>query len=167
MNKFVFKIVMLVGTLLMFIGLLSNIWSLEIKMGDYKPFAEINIFENFDTTIFCGNFESFDSSLLTISKYIVIVLISASALSTILVFITFAMKEKSKRILNYFILLFSILVSICVISLFIIDILFIKQNTFVQDNGFTLKPVMETGMYFTIMGGFSTGLFGMYMFFTK
>jgi len=69
-------------------------------------------------------------------------------------------------ILNGVKIFFGTVVCLCVISIFVFAILFVKQNDLVKIIGsntrYTMKPSMENGLYFIIMGGFVNGIAGIY-----
>ncbi|MGM9971361.1 MAG: hypothetical protein ACI35W_03050 [Anaeroplasmataceae bacterium] len=164
MNKFVFKIVALVGFLMILFGYIANAWTLKMKMPGSNEFEITSkIYQNFNLTEFGKNFSEFSDFFAKFIRYFAYALTAFAGLITILAFIDFSIPTEKKKILNGFILAFGVIVSICVITMFVFAILFIKKNSIVQTNGYTLTPIMENGFYFMIMGGFINGLFGIYL----
>ncbi len=164
MNKFVFKIVTLVGFLMILFGYIIDAWTLNMTMPGGTEFTiSSKIFQGFDLTEFGKNFENFSSFFAKFIRYFAYVLTAFAGLGTILAFIDFSIPKDKKKILNGFILAFGIIASVCVVTMFIFAIVFIKKNTIIQENGYVLKPIMENGFYFMIMGGFVNGLFSIYL----
>lgn len=162
MNKLVFKVVNLIGTLLIILGFLVPVWKLDVKMGQQTPTINAKIYQNFNLSKLNGNFSSFDSTLATVVKYLVIGLLVFAIIVTILSFVDVAIDENHKKILNITTLAFACVVCAVVVAIFVLDIIFVRMNTIEQINGYTLRPVMQNGMYFIIMGGFFNGLFMVY-----
>lgn len=162
MNKLVFKVVNLIGTLLIILGFLVPVWKLDVKMGQQTPTISAKIYQNFNLSKLNGNFSSFDSTLATVVKYLVIGLLVFAIIVTILSFVDVAIDENHKKILNITTLAFACVVCAVVVAIFVLDIIFVRMNTIEQINGYTLRPVMQNGMYFIIMGGFFNGLFMVY-----
>lgn len=165
MNKYVFKLVTLVGFLLILLGFMFNAWTLNMTMPGGKEFTESSkIFQGLDLTTFGkNNFLNFDDTFANLIKIFAFILTGISAVSTITAFIDFSIPKDKKKILNVFLIILGALVSLCVILMFVFAIIFIKKNTITQDNGYVLKPIMENGFYFMIMGGFLNGLFSIYL----
>lgn len=162
MNKLVFKIINLIGTLLIILGFLVPVWKLDVKMGQQTPSISAKIYQNFNLSKLNGNFSSFDSTLAVVVKYLVIGLLIFAILVTILSFVDVAIDEDHKKILYITTLVFAFIVCALVVAIFVIDIIFVRLNTIEQVNGYTLRPIMQNGMYFIIMGGFFNGLFMVY-----
>lgn len=145
-------------------GFMVTSWTLKMKMPGNNEFEiTAKIYQKFDIREFGNNFSNFSPLYANFIRYFAIGLAACAGIVTILAFIDFSIPADKKKILNVFILFFGIIVSICVITMFIFAILFIKKNTITQTNGYTLKPIMQNGFYFMIMGGFVNGLFSIYL----
>lgn len=162
MNKLVFKIVNLIGTLLIILGIILPVWKLDVKMGEQKPTITTKVFQEFNLSKLNGNFSNFNDNLIVVIKYLVIALLVFAVLVTILSFVEVAIAQEQQKILKLTTLIFACIVCALVISIFVLDIIFVRMNTLEQTNGYTLRPVMLNGMYFIIMGGFFNGLFMVY-----
>lgn len=162
MNRLVFKVVNCLGTIMIILSTFFSSWSLDVRMGEQRPTITANIFQKINIAKLNGNFQKFDDQLAIIVKYFAIALLCCAILVTILSLVEAAIDENHRKLLKIFTLIFAVLVCVCVIVIFVLDIVFVRKNTIVQPNGYTLKPMMENGMYFMIMGGFFNGLFSIY-----
>lgn len=162
MSKYAFRIITLVGFLIVVLGAILPAWQLDVKMGDIKPLIRTNIFGSFDTSKFSGNFSDFDDKLIPSIRSVAITLILTSAISLIILMASTAFKPEHRKPMNGFVVLLSVVTIAATIALFVLNIIFVKQNNIEQANGFTLKPILKNGIYFMIMGGFANGLFSIY-----
>lgn len=129
MNKLVFKIINLIGTLLIILGFLVPVWKLDVKMGQQTPSISAKIYQNFNLSKLNGNFSSFDSTLAVVVKYLVIGLLIFAILVTILSFVDVAIDEDHKKILYITTLVFAFIVCALVVAIFVIDIIFVRIST--------------------------------------
>lgn len=162
MSKYTFRIITLFGFLVIVLGIIFPAWQLDIKMGDIKPNITCHIFESFDLSKLSGNFVDFNTSMIKFIRSSAIALICASGFCEILLFAETALRPDHRRPINVLIVILSVATILSAIGLFVLNIIFVKQNIITQANGFTLRPVLENGIYFMLMGGFVNGLFSVY-----
>lgn len=162
MSKYAFRIITLIGFLIVILGTILPAWQLDVKMGDIKPEIKTSIFGSFDTSKFSGNFSDFDDSMLPSIRSVAITLLATSGISLILLMAGTAFKEEHRKPINGVVVLLSVVTIAATIALFVLNIIFVKQNNIEQANGFTLKPILKNGIYLLIMGGFANGLFSIY-----
>ncbi len=162
MSKYTFRIITLIGFLVILIGIVFPSWQLDVKMGDIKPNIEARVFENFDLSKLSGNFKDFDTKFISLIRLCVIGMIVSSFISLILLFTETLLKPGHRKVVNAFIIIISSITIAAAMALFVFNIIFVKQNTITQANGFTLKPVLKNGIYLMLMGGFANGLFSIY-----
>ncbi len=167
-SKLVFKIVALIGTILILLGILLPAWNMNIKMGANIPTAKYRIFEQINIIRDTNGeniFPSFNDAFANVVETIAYVLAGTAFLLTVTCYIDNTIKGANK-IFNGVKIFFGTIVCICVISIFVFAILFVKQNDLVKIIGlntrYTMKPSMENGLYFIIMGGFINGIAGIY-----
>lgn len=162
MSKYTFRIITLFGYLIIVLGLILPAWQLDVKMGEFKPNITARIFESFDLSKLSGNFSNFDTTMLPSIRSVVIALISASTIGEILLFASTALKPEHRKAINVIIVMLAVITLLSAIALFVLNIIFVKQNNLTQTNGFTLKPILKNGIYLMLMGGFANGLFSIY-----
>lgn len=162
MSKYTFRIITLIGFLAILIGIVFPSWQLDVRMGDIRPNIEARVFESFDLSKLSGNFQNFSTRFIASIRICVIVMIVTSFISLILLFTETLLKPEHRKPVNGFIIILSAVTIMAAISLFVLNIIFVKQNEITQANGFTLKPVLKNGIYLMLMGGFANGLFSMY-----
>lgn len=162
MSKYTFRIITLVGFLMILLGLIFPSWQLDVKMGDIKPIIRSSVFGKFNTSRLSGNFKEFDTTLIPSIRSVVTALLVTSGLSLLLLFAETALKPEHRKPIEIFVVFLSVITILASIALFVLNIIFVKQNDIVQANGFTLKPILKNGIYLMLMGGFANGLFSIY-----
>ncbi len=161
-NKYFFRTLALIGFILILTAMFFKFWNLNIAMGDLKPTVDARVFGAFDTARFSGNFAEFDDRFAVIVKYCYIGILTTSFLNIIVLFSSASIALEKRKPFHIISVMLSVLIIICAISIFVLNIIFVKTNTITQDNGFSLTPELLNGVYITIMGGFCAGLFGIY-----
>lgn len=161
-NKYFFRALSLIGFVLIVSAMFFNFWKLDIVMGDLKPNVDARVFEQFDIAAFSGNFKDFNDTFPRIVKYCYVGLLSAATLNIILLFSSASLQLEKRKPFHVLSVMLSVVIIMCSIAIFVLNIIFVKTNTITQENGFTLSPTLLNGVYITIMGGFCAGLFGIY-----
>ncbi len=161
-NKYFFRILSLIGFLLILSCLFFKFWNLNVTMGDLKPTLETRVFEKFDTNAFSGNFSKFNDLFARITSYCYYAILVASALNAIIFMGSASISINKRKSFHVLTLILSVGILLLAIAIFVFSVIFVKTNTITQENGFKLKPELLNGVYITVMGGFCAGLFGTY-----